>query len=77
MESQSNNCEEGSCESRMEIASSSQEKMDDERLANLVNLQQIQDKQDMIQLIESHSVNEGFRQGLEDLVRDHLDTCMP
>ena len=76
MASQTNNREESSCESTMEIPIPSSEEMDDERLANLVHLQQIQNKQEMIQLIETHSANAGFRQGLEELVRDHLDTCM-
>lgn len=48
----------------------------DERVANVLNLQQLQQKQEVNQ---SHTVTNAdaeFRRGLEELVRDHLNTCM-
>ncbi|KAI5077290.1 hypothetical protein GOP47_0007114 [Adiantum capillus-veneris] len=48
----------------------------DERLATLVHLQQLQQKQEVVQHRESQNADAGFRRGLEELVRDHLNTCM-
>lgn len=51
----------------------------DEKLATLVHLQQLQQKQEVVQRMESETAataDAGFRRGLEELVRDHLNTCM-
>eukprot|EP00250_Pteridium_aquilinum_P013086 c21120_g4_i1 orf=477-3182(-) len=51
----------------------------DERLATLVHLQQLQQKQEVVQRMESEkaaNADAGFRRGLEELVRDHLNTCI-
>eukprot|EP00249_Psilotum_nudum_P022456 c28522_g1_i1 orf=385-3000(-) len=51
----------------------------DEKIATMLHLQQLQQKQQISQHMDSHSVNNAdaaFRRGLEELVRDHLNTCM-
>lgn len=51
----------------------------DERLATLVHLQQLQQKQEVVSRMETETAanaDAGFRRGLEELVRDHLNTCM-
>ncbi|MCO5615085.1 hypothetical protein L7F22_069373 [Adiantum nelumboides] len=51
----------------------------DERLATLVHLQQLQQKQEEVQRMKTETAENadaGFRRGLEELVRDHLNTCM-
>jgi len=51
----------------------------DERLANIIYNQQLQEKQALSELIDSYSVSNAateFHRGLKELVRDHLNTCM-
>ncbi|KAH9326086.1 hypothetical protein KI387_006264, partial [Taxus chinensis] len=51
----------------------------DERFANMINRQQLLQKEDVNQLSEAQSVSDAhaeFRRGLEELVRDHFHTCM-
>lgn len=51
----------------------------DDRVAAMLQLQQIQQKQEQMALLESHPVSDAdaeFRRGLEELVQDHLNTCM-
>ncbi|KAJ7543440.1 hypothetical protein O6H91_09G038500 [Diphasiastrum complanatum] len=51
----------------------------DESIAAMIHVQQLQQKQEVTQLMESHPVPHAdaeFRRGLEELVRDHLHTCM-
>eukprot|EP00253_Pinus_taeda_P001937 PITA_01937 len=51
----------------------------DERLANILYNQQLQEKQALSELIDSYSVSNAeaeFHRGLKELVRDHLNTCM-
>lgn len=51
----------------------------DERLATLVHLQQLQQKHEVAERMETETAvnaDAGFRWGLEELVRDHLNTCM-
>lgn len=53
--------------------------MMDDRVAAMMQLQQIQQKQEQMALLESHPVSNAdaeFRRGLEELVQDHLNTCM-
>ena len=51
----------------------------DDRVAGVIHLQQVQQKQEHLELLESHPVTNAdaeFRRGLEELVEDHLNTCM-
>lgn len=51
----------------------------DDRIAAMLQLQQMQQKQEQLALLESHPVSNAdaeFRRGLEELVQDHLNTCM-
>ncbi|KAL2622575.1 hypothetical protein R1flu_002780 [Riccia fluitans] len=51
----------------------------DARIATIMHLQQLQHKQEVMQLMEAHPVTNAdteFRMELEELVRDHLNTCM-
>ncbi|KAG6549327.1 hypothetical protein Mapa_009044 [Marchantia paleacea] len=51
----------------------------DARIAAIMHLQQLQHKQEVMQLLEAHPVTNAdteFRLQLEELVRDHLNTCM-
>ncbi|CAM6095448.1 unnamed protein product [Calypogeia fissa] len=51
----------------------------DARVAAIMHLQQLQHKQEVTQLLEAHPVTNAdteFRMQLEELVRDHLNTCM-
>jgi hypothetical protein len=53
--------------------------MMDDRVAAMMQLQQVQQKQEQMALLESHPVTNAdaeFRRGLEELVQDHLNTCM-
>lgn len=53
--------------------------MMDDRVAVMMQLQQVQQKQEQMALLESHPVTNAdaeFRRGLEELVQDHLNTCM-
>ncbi|KAG0557271.1 hypothetical protein KC19_11G115600 [Ceratodon purpureus] len=53
--------------------------MMDDRVAAMMQLQQVQQKQEQMELLESHPVTNAdaeFRRGLEELVQDHLNTCM-
>ena len=53
--------------------------MMDDRVAAMMQLQQVQQKQEQMPLLESHPVTNAdaeFRRGLEELVQDHLNTCM-
>lgn len=55
------------------------EMMMDDRAAAVNRLQQIQQKREQMALLESHPVTNAdaeFRRGLEELVQDHLNTCM-
>lgn len=51
----------------------------DDRVAAIMHLQRMQQKQEQTELLESHPVTNAdaeFRRGLEELVQDHLNTCM-
>lgn len=51
----------------------------DNRVAAIMHLQRMQQKQEQTELLESHPVTNAdaeFRRGLEELVQDHLNTCM-
>ncbi|KAL3691482.1 hypothetical protein R1sor_005133 [Riccia sorocarpa] len=51
----------------------------DARIATIMHLQQLQHKEEVMQLMEAHPVTNAdteFRMELEELVRDHLNTCM-
>lgn len=51
----------------------------DERVSAILHLQHVQQKQEQIQLLQAHPVTNAdveFRRGLEELVQDHLNTCM-
>ncbi|CAI5470708.1 unnamed protein product [Closterium sp. Yama58-4] len=51
----------------------------DRQLAELLQLQQVQQKQDLMRLSEAHAVSNAdaaFRRGLEELIQDHLNTCL-
>eukprot|EP00270_Netrium_digitus_P003223 TRINITY_DN13658_c1_g6_i1.p1 TRINITY_DN13658_c1_g6~~TRINITY_DN13658_c1_g6_i1.p1 ORF type:complete len:121 (-),score=21.85 TRINITY_DN13658_c1_g6_i1:20-382(-) len=52
----------------------------DEYLSEFLLIQQLQEKeQEVMRLMESHPVtnaNSDFRRGLEDLIKDHMRSCM-
>lgn len=56
-----------------------EETQGDDRVTGVIHLQQLQQKQEQLELLESHPVTNAdaeFRRGLEELVQDHLNTCM-